>query len=195
MINMDDQQNMQGQPVAGQPAQAAQPAQQPQVEQAQAQAQAAPQVDVAALQAELEQYRAGWQRAQADYQNLLAETERKNREWAALSTWRVIEAFLPVYSNFYAAAAHTPEDAGGWENWAKGVLFIQKQFKDILSDHGVTEMNPVGELFDIHRHEAVGEEHSDEYDDGHVIRQVDIGYEMNGKVLRPARVVVCKKDS
>jgi len=141
-------------------------------------------------------YKDKYLRAHADYQNLVRETNTRRAEWAQMSEIQVIEAFIPVYDNFKKAAAHTPEDASnGWKNWAMGITFIQKQFADVLRQFGVEEMKVVGEVFDPSRHESVGEEVSEEYADGMIIREVESGYVKAGKVMKPAKVVVSKQDA
>lgn len=134
-------------------------------------------------------YKDKWMRAQADYQNLQKEIADKRSQWVKMSEIQVLEAFIPVYDNFKKAAAHTPEDGGNWDAWAKGIGFIQKQFGDILSQFNVEEIKTVGEKFDIELHEAAGEEES-EKESGTILKEVDAGYKANGKVIKPAKVII-----
>ena len=136
-----------------------------------------------------DEYKTGWARAQADYQNLVKETEKNRSEWAQYSERQILEEFIPVYDNFKLAFA--VERKEGDEGWAKGIEYIMKQFGKVLEDHGVIEIRTVGETFDPERHEAVGEEESDE-ESGKIIKEVMSGYEMRGKVIRVAKVVVSK---
>lgn len=142
-------------------------------------------------------YKAGWQRAQADYQNLKREVEEQKKDWAAWSELRVIEEFIPVYNNFKKAMEFTPPELDGdagkaWLNWKRGVEFIMQQFGGILKAHQVEEIKTVGELFDPTRHESMAEEAS-EAPEHTIIREITPGYTMKGKVVQVAKVVVAKK--
>ena len=125
------------------------------------------------------EYKAGWKRAVADYHNLQKEVSRQRSDWAAMSELSVIEDFLPVYSNFKKAFVAVHEET----SWVKGIGFIMKQFQDVLKNHGIEEVRTVGEVFDAGHHEAVGEEISD-MPGQTIVREVEAGYTMRGKVVR-----------
>ncbi|OGH91652.1 MAG: nucleotide exchange factor GrpE, partial [Candidatus Magasanikbacteria bacterium RIFOXYC2_FULL_39_8] len=97
------------------------------------------------------EYRAGWQRAHADYQNLVREMDTKKHEWLDWSKQQILEDFIPVYDNFKKAFAmdiNNGDDGDAkWGNWKKGIGFIMKQFEDVLKGHGVEEIKTVGEQF------------------------------------------------
>ena len=144
-----------------------------------------------------EDYKAGWQRAQADYQNLKREMEEQKKDWAVWSEMRVLEEFIPVYNNFKKAMEFSPPELDGdagkaWLNWKKGVEFIMQQFAGILKTHQVEEIKTVGEIFDPTRHESMVEEISDASEHS-IIREITPGYMMKGKVVQVAKVVVAKK--
>lgn len=134
---------------------------------------------------------AAWKRALADYANLQREVARERVEMGQYALLRAVERFLPVFDNFNVAVSHMPttEDKAVL-NWAVGVGFIQKQVADALADLGLKPLKSVGEAFDATKHEAVGEEEGGER--GTVLKEVQPGYEMNGKVVRPAKVIVAK---
>jgi molecular chaperone GrpE len=135
-------------------------------------------------------------RAHADYQNLVRETNTRRAEWAQMSEVQVLEAFIPVFDNFKKAAAHQPtEDSSAWKNWGMGIGFIQKQFADVLKQFGVEEMQTIGQMFDPTKHEAVEEEVNGEVEMNTVLREIEQGYIKNGKVIKPAKVVVSKQDT
>ncbi len=160
-----------------------------------------------------DEYKAGWSRAQADYQNLVKETEKKRFEWAEYSERQILEEFIPVYDNFKQAfTAYDTDDADiyaddadnadlkKWKNWKKGIGYIMKQFGDILKQHGVEEIDTVGQEFSPELHEALSEEPASaqgssvarEVKSGCILRQVSAGYKMKGKVIKVAKVVVAK---
>ena len=133
-----------------------------------------------------DEYKIGWQRALADYHNLQKEVARQRSEWATISELQILREFLPVYTNFKTAFAHRPngdEAAKNWPNWSQGIGLIMKQFFDILAAHQITEIPTLGEPFDPVKHESVGEEMTDRQPDHTVIKEVETGYMMNGKVV------------
>ncbi|MBD3311521.1 MAG: nucleotide exchange factor GrpE [Candidatus Magasanikbacteria bacterium] len=135
----------------------------------------------------------GWQRALADYKNLQKEIEDRKSDWVKMSELQVLEEFIPVYNNFKLAIGYQPSDFNPeQEKWFQGVEQIMKQFGVILEAHEVEEIETVGVEFDPELHEAVGEEESDEYKSGIVIKELEAGYMMKGKVIKPAKVVVSK---
>lgn len=144
------------------------------------------------LEAEMLEYKAGWQRAQADYQNLVREMDSKKSELMAWSKQMILEDFIPVYDNFKKAFAMDQGTANKeQENWAKGIEYIMKQYGDVLKNHGVEEMKTVGETFDPAKHEAMQEEESEE-EGGTILKELDPGYMMGDKVIKAAKVVVSK---
>lgn len=137
-----------------------------------------------------EEYKSGWQRAQADYLNLQKEITAKRSEWAAWSEWQILEEFIPVYDNFQKAFYHQESrNDTEWESWAKGIEYIMKQFGDVLKLHGIEEIETVGKKFDPAFHEVLGEEESDK-EAGMIVREVDGGYKKGEKVLKVAKVIV-----
>lgn len=162
------------------------------------------------VETEREEYKAGWQRAQADYQNLQREVERQKTDWALWSELRILEEFIPVYEHFKKAFYHADNVVNGgndeantlaeamekhWLNWKKGIEYIMKQFGDILKAHGVEEIKTVGEAFDPVKHEAIGEEESSTAPEHQIVREIEGGYMLKGKVIRVAKVVVAMAKS
>ncbi len=141
-------------------------------------------------QVKAEEYLAGWKRAMADYANREKELGREKTEIAEYAVADAAGDFLPVLDNLKQAMAHVPEDQREL-GWVKGISFIVRQFEETLKAHGVTPFASLGTPFDPGRHEAVGEEEGAA--PGTVTREVAAGYEMRGKVLRPAKVVVGKE--
>ncbi len=146
----------------------------------------------AVVKAEAAEYKQGWQRAIADYQNLQKETRERRQEWLEMSELQILEEFIPVYDNFRKAwnverGTFGPEV----QNWIKGVEYIKKQFGDILKTHKIEEIKTVGEKFDPKFHETIGEE-EDEQESGTILREIDGGYTMGGRVIKAAKVVIAK---
>lgn len=132
-----------------------------------------------------------WLRAQADYKNLQKEIADRRGEWAAMSEAQILEDFLPVYDNFCKAFAHEIKNGEkDFENWKKGIEYIMQQFWTVMKNHGIEKIETVGKMFDPNIHEAVGEEKEEGKKEHEIIREVDGGYTMNGKVIKVAKVIV-----
>ncbi|NBP56779.1 nucleotide exchange factor GrpE [bacterium] len=132
----------------------------------------------------------GWQRAQADYQNLKKESEQARIDSIKLSNKALIENFIPVFDNFAIATKHLPEDLQN-NNWVQGIVYIHKQLQDILIAEGVEIINPIGEIFDPNIHEAVETVESEDAENQNTIIEVlQVGYKLNGRLIRSARVKV-----
>lgn len=145
------------------------------------------------VQAEAAEYKAGWQRAMADYQNLQKETAARRHELLAMSKQQILEEFIPVYDNFKMAFAHHPDlkdDHKHVKHWIDGIGHIMKQYREVLKAHGVEEIKTVGEQFDPRLHEAAGEEEGSK--PGTIVKEVTGGYKMGERVIKPARVIICK---
>ena len=131
-------------------------------------------------------------RALADYQNLQKEVAKERAEMGQYATLRVVERFLPVFDNFNVAMSHMPQsEYKAVVNWAVGVGFIQKQLEQALRDLGLTPIKTEGQKFDAAKHEAVGEEESDK-EHGAILKEVQAGYEILGKTVRPSKVIIAK---
>jgi molecular chaperone GrpE len=142
---------------------------------------------------EMEEFKAGWQRAQADYKNLQREIVQQRGEWARMSELHILEEFIPVYDNFKKAFDNKQPSANDeYDNWILGIKYIMQQFESILKQHGIEEIKTVGEKFDPELHEAVGEEQSNKSEDI-ILKEVEGGYKMKDKVIKVAKVVVSKK--
>lgn len=139
-----------------------------------------------------EEYKLGWQRATADYQNLVRETAKQKSEWMQMIKGSILEDFIPVLDNFKKAFAHEANDQKQFENWKKGIEYIMKQFADVIKNNGVEEIKTVGEIFDARVHEIVAEEESDTAKEHEIIREVESGYKSADKILKVAKVIVAK---
>ena len=142
---------------------------------------------------ECSDYKLGWQRAVADYQNLQKETAARRSEWASLSEQTILEEFIPVYDNFKKAfGSKQTTDNRQQESWVQGIEYIKKQFRDILKNYGVEEIKTVGERFDPVRHESVGDEEAEGKEPGTILREADGGYMMKNRIIKVARVIIAK---
>jgi molecular chaperone GrpE len=135
-------------------------------------------------------YKDKWLRAQADYSNLVKETNARRAEWVAYSEAQILEEFLPVYDNFCKAFAHEIKNGEkDFESWKKGIGYIMQQFWTVLKNHNIEKIETIGKQFDPNIHEAVGQESVEGKQEGEIVREVDPGYSMKGRVIKVAKVI------
>lgn len=145
------------------------------------------------------EYKLGWQRAQADYQNLQKETARQKADWLHIMKGDILESFVPIYDNFKKAFRTNHTNIVGddtnmkqFDNWKRGIEYIMKQFGDVLKQNNIEEIKTVGEVFDPRFHEIVGEEEVEGIPEHQIVKEVEGGYISGGKVIKAAKVVVSK---
>lgn len=97
--------------------------------------------------------------------------------------------FAPVLDNLRRALGQQTQDA---DSLKQGVELICGQFKEVLTGYGLAEIEAMGQPFDPNLHEALAEVASPEHEPGTVMEEMEKGYKLNDKVVRPARVVVSK---
>ncbi|SRR6056297_459070 len=129
------------------------------------------------------------QRTKADFLNSKKRLEEQQQAAVKRSEDAFVSALLPLADSFYMAM----KDEAAWnaidESWRKGVEGIHQQLKRILDGYNVEPIDPAGEPFDPHRHEAVATT-EDDGESETVLEVVQVGYERAGDVLRPAKVVI-----
>ena len=144
--------------------------------------------DVAKLTADLEDLKQTLLRRQADFENYRKRIEKERLEENKRATARVVEALIPIVDSFeHALAAHREAE---YENYRKGFELIYKQMLDNLAKLGVERIEPTGQAFDPHRHQAVDRAESADVPDGTVLKVFQPGYVFHGRILRPAMVRV-----
>jgi molecular chaperone GrpE len=136
-------------------------------------------------------------RRQADFDNFRKRIERERHETYQRALGDVVSRLLPVLDNFQRALdAQRSLEAGESEEFRHllhGVELINKQFGGVLESLGVEAVPTVGHSFDPHVHEAVAAEESDEHAPDTVMEELQRGYRLGEKLLRPAMVKVAKQ--
>ncbi|WP_221032301.1 nucleotide exchange factor GrpE [Actomonas aquatica] len=129
-------------------------------------------------------------RAVADLENFRRRTARERDDLRAYAAANVVEELMPVLDNlgFALLAAKAPN--AELKSLTDGVEMVANQFKTALGNHGLKEVNPVGGDFDPNLHEAMSQQPSDEVEEGKVLQVIRVGYTLNGRLLRPASVIV-----
>ena len=146
------------------------------------------------IKLEREEYKQNWQRALADYQNLQKEVASRRAELVSMSEQQILEEFIPVSDTFKSAFRSKENVEWSQEqlSWVTGIQYIMKQFGDVLKAHNVEEIKTTGEKFDPKFHEAVGEEEDEKFESGSIIRELQSGYVMGGRVVKTAKVIIAK---
>jgi len=103
----------------------------------------------------------------------------------------LILKILPILDNFEIAEKKLPENLKNDEN-SKGLLLIKNQIQDFLKNQGVEEIKTIGEKFDPNFMEVVEEVEGKNVDSGIAIEEIQKGYKIHGRLLRPAKVRVAK---
>lgn len=143
------------------------------------------------LEQKLGEYMQGWQRAQADYQNLQKETVKWKEDFVQYAKADLIMEILPVFSNYKIALEHIPAEDKN-KDWVMGVQHIFQQLKTLLDKQDVQEIKTVGEAFDHNLHDAVGHEMDENQAEDIILKEIQPGYMLKDKVLLPAKVIINK---
>ena len=128
-------------------------------------------------------------RLTADYDNFRKRAQRDKIEARQFANQGILEKLLPVLDNFEMAIIAV-KDAD--PSVRDGVQMIYDQLLGVLKTEGVEPVDAVGRQFDPNMHEAISQEESDEVEEGEVISQIQRGFILNDRLVRPARVVVAK---
>ncbi|MEI8176123.1 MAG: nucleotide exchange factor GrpE [Candidatus Omnitrophota bacterium] len=132
-------------------------------------------------------------RVSADFENYKKRAQKDRDDLIRYAGESFIGELVHIVDNFERAfqAAETTKD---FSVLHKGLEMILKEVEAFLKDNGVKKIETVGKIFDPHRHEAIGHCICPEKQENEVVEELQAGYEMNGRVIRPARVKVAKKE-
>ena len=155
-------------------------------------------------QKQKDEYLAGWQRERADFLNYKKEEMERIGEFFKYANLNLILKILPILDNFEITEKKLPENLKADVN-VRGILQIKNQILDFLKSQGVEEIKSVGERFDPNFQEIVEIVETKDYnppttqqgkkqyiESGVVIEEIQKGYKINGRLLRPAKVRVTK---
>jgi molecular chaperone GrpE len=141
---------------------------------------------LAAEKKRAEEYLASWQRAQADFINYKRRSEQERLEFNKFANANLLLGLLPVLDDLERAIGAIPPEFAG-HDWVEGVRLVERKFKTSLEGQGVKQVLALGMAFDPNFHEAIRQDRGPE---GMVIQEFQNGYTLNGKLLRPSKVVV-----
>ncbi|NQU18097.1 MAG: nucleotide exchange factor GrpE [Candidatus Saganbacteria bacterium] len=129
-------------------------------------------------------------RTLADFENYKKRVQNEKESLVKFSNQMLICDLLPVLDNFERALVET-EKQGGHEEIIKGLSLIKKQMEDIFTKFGVKKVEALGKPFDPHFHQAVQKVESDK-PENQIVEEMQKGYILNGRLIRPAMVIISK---
>ena len=138
-----------------------------------------------------QKYLGNWQRAEADFQNYKRRVEQERSESRRFASAALIINVLPILDDLERALGSLDARLAGL-TWFEGIVLIHRKLLALLDSAGVTPIQTEGQQFDPSIHEAVT--HADG-EDGKVLAEVQRGYKLHDRVLRPAMVVVGKGET
>jgi molecular chaperone GrpE len=131
----------------------------------------------------------GWQRTAADFANYRRRTEQDREQMLGLANEVLLTKLLTVADDFDRAIDHMPEELKD-VSWVGGIAAIDRKLRLLLDSEGLTPIEAVGKPFDPHEHEAVTQEMTSNVPEGTVTAELQRGYRIRDRVLRPALVAV-----
>jgi len=149
---------------------------------------------IESLQKEKDELFEKLQRVSADYANFQKRVPKQIADTICYEKEKIIKTLLPALDNFESALgglqnAHSAENT---DVFIKGIQIIYDQMLDILKSHGVEQIKAPGEKFDPALHEAMMQKAEPEKEDNIVLEEFQKGYKLNGRVIRPSKVIVNK---
>ncbi|MEL7368958.1 MAG: nucleotide exchange factor GrpE [Myxococcota bacterium] len=138
---------------------------------------------------EVESFREKWLRSAADLENYRKRAQREREEAIKFGNEKLLRDFLPLVDDLERAVEVGTKADNESPTLLDGMKLVHKKFLDQLGKHGVNTFEVVGETFDPTKHEAVQQSHGDQ-PAGAVMTQLQRGFMLNDRLLRPALVVV-----
>lgn len=142
-------------------------------------------------QKQSEEYLNGWKRARADYLNFRNEESDRVAVLGSLVREETAVQILPLLDNFNLVESKLPEKLKNDANVA-GILQLKAQLLDLLKAYGVEEIASLGQKFNPNFHEVAQEVEAKGQEQGVIVEEIKKGYNINGRLLRPAKVKVAK---
>jgi molecular chaperone GrpE len=146
---------------------------------------------LAEAQAEATRNLEGWQRTQAEFANARKRLERQRVEAYVNANADLATRLLPIVDDFERALNNAPGDVQD-NGWFSGVELVYRKLVNVLEGMGATAIDAVGQPFDPNFHEALGQEASNQYESGIVTREMQKGYRLGDRVIRPSLVYVAE---
>ena len=134
-----------------------------------------------------EEYLASWQRSQADFVNFKRRSEQEREETIKMANAELVRTILPALDDLERALEHIDSLTVDDDSWVEGIRLIERKLRVGMESQGIQEIKALGEKFDPNLHEAAMHSQGPE---GIVIRELQKGYMLHDRVIRPSMVVV-----
>jgi molecular chaperone GrpE len=144
--------------------------------------------------AQAAEYLDGWQRTQAEFANYRKRQEAARQQQTQMSNANLMAKILPIIDDLDRALNTLPPGIQGL-TWLDGVLLIKRKLDTVLESEGVTPIDTQGQSFDPRYHEAVTYEEVQGFQDGQIVGEMQRGYVLGDRVIRPALVRVARAPS
>ncbi len=144
---------------------------------------------LAQARAEAADYKDRWMRSQAEFANARKRMEKQRADAYTNAKADIVLKLLPVLDDFERALENAPE-AIREDSWYEGIELVERKLQTVLEGLNVSPVAAVGEPFDPNWHEAISQEPSEEHESGTVSRELQKGYKIGDRVIRPSLVVV-----
>jgi len=145
--------------------------------------------ELAEARAKGEEHLYNWQRSAADFANFKRRTDDERATVGQFSNAILIGKLLGVLDDFDRALDSVPPEARE-DPWVEGMILVERKLRSVLEAEGVTPIESVGHPFDPNVHEAVVHEPTEDHPDNHVIGELQRGYRLHDRVIRPSLVRV-----
>ena len=145
--------------------------------------------ELAEARAKGEEHLYNWQRSAADFANYKRRTDEERATVGQFSNLVLIGKLLGVLDDFDRALEAVPADEAG-SSWIEGIELVERKLRGVLEAEGLTPIEAVGQPFDPNLHEAVVHEPTADHPDNHVIGELQRGYRLHDRVIRPSLVRV-----
>jgi len=131
-------------------------------------------------------------RTNADVKNTMTRLKKDKEEHTKYANASLIKAILPSIDNFYRMIEYSKKDQNLPQSFVQGIELVLNNLLSSLKKQGLEEVKSVGGPFNPEFHEAISMQPSEETPKGHVLQELQKGYTLNGRLLRPSSVIVSK---
>ncbi|MGB6127177.1 MAG: nucleotide exchange factor GrpE [Psychrilyobacter sp.] len=144
------------------------------------------------IEAELEDWKGAYARKNAEFQNFTKRKQNELEEFRKYASEKVILKVLEAVDNLERGVTASVETKD-FDSLVKGVEMTLSQMHGIMNTEGVEPIEAIGKEYDPYLHQAVMTENCEEIDNDHIVMELQRGYKMKDRVIRPSMVKVCKK--
>lgn len=145
--------------------------------------------ELAKLRMEAEENLNRYLRTQADFDNFRRRSRQEKEEFAKYASLKLIEQLLPIVDNF-ERAMESSRESKDLEALIKGLEMTFRQLDQLFEREGLEPIPAVGHPFNPELHQAIMQVESDEHEEGIIVEEVQKGYKLKDKVVRPSMVKV-----